>query len=194
MIDRTTREGPGAEESSSLLPPPFRDQSFGTISAVFLTDTDRQLFFVVNCSPFCEHSRCRLGEVLFKAAISTIFVVDDDITIAETLAVILGNQGYSVLSFTSPSEALLYSKVRTPDLLLSDVVMPGCSGIDLAIQIRVLCPDCKVLLFSGLAVTSALQHSQRVLENGFHILAKPVQPKDLLWEISGLLQAERLSA
>ena len=86
-----------------------------------------------------------------------VFVVDDEDVIASSLAMILRFQGgFHARSFTNPLEALRAAQLEAPDLLISDVVMPELSGIDLAIQLREYCPDCKVLLFSGQAVTAQL--------------------------------------
>jgi hypothetical protein len=53
-----------------------------------------------------------------------IFVVDDEKAIAETLAIILGKSGFVATSFTNPLEALEKASMKSPGLLLSDVVMP----------------------------------------------------------------------
>jgi DNA-binding NtrC family response regulator len=73
-----------------------------------------------------------------------------------------------------------------PDLLISDVAMPGLSGIDLAIQMKVNHPECKVLLFSGQAYTSDLLESARYQGHHFRLLEKPVSPSELLVEIDKL--------
>ena len=66
--------------------------------------------------------------------VSVVFVVDDEVVIAQTLAMILERNGYSVRFFTDPLEALTNVEIDRPDLLISDVVMPQLSGIDLAIE------------------------------------------------------------
>ena len=76
-----------------------------------------------------------------------IFVVDDESVIALTLAMILSKKGFEAHAFTLPLEALERAHEIPPNLLISDVVMPLLSGIELAIRIRELCPSCKVLLF-----------------------------------------------
>jgi CheY-like chemotaxis protein len=67
-----------------------------------------------------------------------------------------------------------------PDLVISDVVMPDMDGIEAAIQIRRFLPSCKILLFSGQAVTADLLENARARGHDFEILAKPVHPQDLL--------------
>ena len=80
-----------------------------------------------------------------------IFVVDDEPIVASSLAMILTHRGFDVRFFTEPRTALMATENETPDLLITDVVMPVLSGVELAIRVREACPNCKVLLFSGQA-------------------------------------------
>jgi CheY-like chemotaxis protein len=70
-----------------------------------------------------------------------------------------------------------------PDLLLTDVVMPQLSGIDLAIQTRELYPNCKVLLFSGQPAITGMLEEARASGHNFEVLAKPIHPGELLEKI-----------
>jgi DNA-binding NtrC family response regulator len=117
-----------------------------------------------------------------------IFVVDDEIRISETLALILSRNGFTVSSFTDPLKALEKVPSGLPDVLLTDVVMPYLSGIDLAIQIKGKCPACKVLLFSGQAETLDLLGAARQQGHDFALLAKPVHPLELLRRIKDLIE------
>jgi DNA-binding response OmpR family regulator len=65
-------------------------------------------------------------------------------------------------------------------MLIADVVMPHLSGIDLAIQIRKLCPNCKVILFSGQAETADFLAIAEASGHDFELLTKPVHPADIL--------------
>jgi DNA-binding NtrC family response regulator len=112
-----------------------------------------------------------------------VFVVDDEYFIASTLATILCSQGFDATSFTEPLEALRAARADSPDLLISDVVMPVVSGIELAVRILQLCPDCKILLFSGQAATSSMLEIARTNGHNFEVLTKPVHPSDLLRKI-----------
>jgi DNA-binding response OmpR family regulator len=116
-----------------------------------------------------------------------VFVVDDEITISQTLALILSSSGFTVSSFTDPLKALDGVPSRSPDVLLTDVVMPHLSGIDLAIQIKEKCPACKILLFSGQAETLDLLGAARQQGHDFTLLAKPVHPLELLRRIKDLI-------
>jgi CheY-like chemotaxis protein len=79
-------------------------------------------------------------------------------------------------------------RLDAPDLLITDVVMPLLSGIELAIQVRELCPDCKVLLFSGQAATAHLLDAAGANGHNFELLVKPVHPADLLAKIRSLTE------
>jgi CheY-like chemotaxis protein len=119
-------------------------------------------------------------------SVPRVFVVDDEHVIASTLAAILKLHGYSAAFFTSPLEALAAARSRAPDLLISDVVMPGLSGVDLAIQIKAQCPECKILLFSGQATTQDLLKDARGQGHAFQLLQKPVDPSVMLVRIDAL--------
>jgi len=118
-----------------------------------------------------------------SSPVSRIFVVDDEPVIASSLAAILQMNGFSAKFFTCPLEALAAARSESPDLVISDVAMPGISGIDLAIQMRAQYPNCKILLFSGQASTLDLLMSVRAQGYDFRLLQKPVHPSEFLFEI-----------
>jgi DNA-binding NtrC family response regulator len=112
-----------------------------------------------------------------------VFVVDDERIVASTLATILLHSGFEATAFTEPLKALKAAQAQPPDLLLSDVAMPLLSGIDLAIKVQELCPNCKVLLFSGQSASEELLEAARADGYRFDLIYKPVHPKDLLRKI-----------
>jgi DNA-binding NtrC family response regulator len=115
-----------------------------------------------------------------------VYVVDDEPVIATTLAAILNASGFRATAFTSAEDAIKAAKSEGPSLLISDVVMPGMNGVDLAIRVKSKCPKCKVLLFSGQAATADLLDAARPLGYDFELLNKPIHPKDLLAAIKKL--------
>ena len=109
-----------------------------------------------------------------------VFVVDDEPVIAQTLAIILTQAGFQARAFDHPEQAIAASAERAADLLISDVMMPGMTGVELAIHFRKSKPDCRVLLFSGQAATADLLEDARQQGYDFDLLSKPVHPADLL--------------
>lgn len=117
-----------------------------------------------------------------------ILVVDDESAIADTVTEILSRNGYAAMATYDGNEALEAALLTPPELLLTDVDLPGMSGIELAIQIRRIFPDCKILLFSGHASTMGLMASAREAGHHFSLLSKPIHPKELLARVSASLK------
>jgi len=115
-----------------------------------------------------------------RAPRRTVVVVDDEHVIADSLVAILNQSGFSALAAYDAESALDLISARTPDLLISDICMPGMNGIDLAIQVRRRFPNCRVLLFSGHASSTLLLEEARKKGYDFDFLSKPVHPRDLL--------------
>lgn len=111
---------------------------------------------------------------------SKVLVADDERIIADTLAIILNQAGFEATAVYDGNEAVNKAQTWKPDLLLSDVVMPGLNGIEAAIEVRKIIPACKVLLFSGQAETAHMLREVRMAGHDFEILPKPVHPHELL--------------
>jgi DNA-binding NtrC family response regulator len=85
-------------------------------------------------------------------------------------------------------EALDAACLNAPDLLISNVVMPQMSGVDLSVQVKGKCPNCKILLFSGQAATADMLKTARANGYDFDLLSKPVHPTDLLKRIQTMIE------
>ena len=109
-----------------------------------------------------------------------VLVADDERVIADTLAIILNQSGFEATAVYNGEKAVEAARTLRPDMLISDVIMTDMNGIDAAITIRTMLPNCKILLFSGQAATADLLDRARSQGHEFEILAKPVHPQDLL--------------
>ena len=109
-----------------------------------------------------------------------VLVVDDEVVIADTLTTILAQNGIAAITAYDGPGALEIARVIPPDLLLTDVVMPGMSGIDLANAITESIPDCAILLFSGQAATRSLLAKAGDAWCDFEVLLKPIHPAKLV--------------
>ena len=122
----------------------------------------------------------RLGVMTNGSTKPKVLVADDEQVIANTLAIILNQAGFEARAVYSGENALETIDAFQPNMLISDVIMTGMTGIEAAIQIREKLPACKILLFSGQAATADLLEKARSQGHEFEILAKPVHPTDLL--------------
>jgi CheY-like chemotaxis protein len=145
-------------------------------------------------SPSLNSQVIPLSEVCFEDAILTmkeqrpiVLIVDDEKVIADTLSIILSKSGFATFTAYNGSTALELANIVQPQLLISDVVMPGMTGVELAIALGEVIPHCKVLLFSGQAATADLLREARESGHDFTTLTKPVHPTDMLRRISECL-------
>lgn len=95
-----------------------------------------------------------------------VLVVDDEGVIADTLATILRARGYKARAVYSADEAIRLAAEFRPNALITDVVMSGMDGHQLAAHFAERYPDCKVMLISdGLAVgPQLLKSAKRILD------------------------------
>lgn len=115
----------------------------------------------------------------------TILLVEDHDTVRNVIAGMLENHGYEVLPAESAEEALLIASGLSFNLLLSDFMLPGKSGHELAVQLRDRMPDLPLILMTGYA-TDELSKAADELP-GLVILHKPVQPATLAHELRRIL-------
>ncbi len=115
-----------------------------------------------------------------------ILVVDDERLIADTLAAILSENGFSVVVAYNGEQALTAIRGQQPDIVLSDVLMPRMTGVDLGIRIRNEFPGTRVLLFSGQAATSELMQKAHDAGHDFELFPKPIHPEELIARLRGL--------
>ena len=103
----------------------------------------------------------------------TVLVVDDEPDMLRLVEAILSEQGYQVLLARGADNAIrTFERMqRRPDLVLTDVVMPGMSGPMLVDQLLTIDPNVRVLFMSGYDDRQVVQ--RYVVEKGFALIAKP---------------------
>ena len=109
-----------------------------------------------------------------------ILVVDDEKVIADTIVQILNRNGFIAEAAYGGEEAIEKATRHCPDLVLSDVLMPQVDGVEAAIAIRKLCPDTRIILFSGQAATVEILARARERGHTFELLPKPIHPTQLI--------------
>ena len=106
-----------------------------------------------------------------------ILLVEDDPWIRDLARKILIELGYHVIECASPGEALQRTDTASVDLLLTDVIMPECSGPELARRLTERRPGLAVLFMSGYAEDEIVHRG--VVDPGISLLAKPFGPASL---------------
>ena len=124
---------------------------------------------------------------LEKAEGSVLLVEDDELLCRVTTAT-LQMFGYTVTAVHSPREALNLFERECPNfsLLLTDVVMPGMNGRELAERIAEKCPGLRALYMSGYTEDAVIHRG--VLEEGMHFLQKPFSVKELAGKIREVME------
>jgi CheY-like chemotaxis protein len=109
-----------------------------------------------------------------------IIVVDDEPVIADTLVDILTGEGCDSFTVADGQAAIHWARMILPDIVITDVIMPGMNGIETAIAIKRFLPACRIILFSGQAASIDLLEKARADGHEFEVLAKPIRPSELL--------------
>jgi PAS domain S-box-containing protein len=122
-----------------------------------------------------------------RSGSETILVVEDETAVRELTVCILQQLGYVILTASSGAEALEIDQTHegTIHLLLTDVVMPGMSGRQLANQLLERRPDTKVLFLSGYTENTVVHHG--VLDAGVNFLPKPFSRETLAKKLREVL-------
>lgn len=119
-----------------------------------------------------------------------VLIVDDETLIADTLAQILNASGFDSVASYSGEQAIELGPFVKPDFLIADVVMGGINGIETAIAIKKIVPQCKVIICSGQINSEALVHKAEEQGYKFDLLFKPVHPSLLLDRLNWMLRID----
>lgn len=143
------------------------------------------LFRVERCiRPALDHSQLKESDGLARSA-RTILVVDDDDPVRVMLARLLRTQGYTVLQAANAREARAEIERQQPDLVISDIVMPGESGIELRREIATRWPAIPVILISGYSAEGPAEFAARTPNTVF--VQKPFAADQLIALVQDVL-------
>ena len=115
----------------------------------------------------------------------TVLVVDDEQLIADTLVEILNDTGFDAVALYDGKTALKQIDELCPDAMVTDVIMPGLNGVELAKAVRDKCATTRIFLLSGQAASAELIRDARDDGYSFELLAKPLHPAVLLKKLTG---------
>ena len=115
----------------------------------------------------------------------TALIVDDDRIVADSLVLVLQNNGFQASASYSAQEALSTADRQQPQVAIIEVLLPDLDGIRLARRIQVLSPRTHILLMSGCPDAARLVETCE-----FEVLAKPMSPDKLIAKL-GEMTANR---
>ena len=121
-----------------------------------------------------------------------ILVVDDETAILETLEILFRGEGYQVVVADSGIKAMAALREEKPDIVLTDIRMPGASGLEVLSQARATDPEMAVILMTAQA---SLQSAVRAVNEGaYYYLQKPFANDELLAICRRAAEARQLKA
>ena len=158
----------------------YSEPGAGTTFKIYLPRVD---------APLEGLGMAREGATLLTGT-ETILIAEDDATLRPLVKGLLERQGYRVLEAANTDEALAIAidHVSPIHLLITDVVMPGASGRELARRLAHLRPEIRVLYVSGYTDDAIVHHG--MLEPGLSFLQKPFTPSALARKVREVLDAE----
>ncbi len=160
---------------------PYSEPGQGTTMRVYLPRVDRR------ADPI-EHPLETTPTAL--RGTETILLVEDEAPVRSITRQLLQRNGYTVLEASDGQTALALVDAaqhgRHVDLLLTDVIMPGMSGRELAAELMARRPALRVLFMSGYTDDAVVRHG--MLEPGLAYLEKPFRPPTLLRKVREVLQ------
>jgi CheY-like chemotaxis protein len=119
-----------------------------------------------------------------------VLVVEDDEVSRQTMADVLAEAGFDVIEAADAYEALSIAAHGAPDLMLSDLEMPGMDGVELTRRLHAFARAVPVVLTTGLRDTRDLVTAAQAY-GAVACLEKPMNVDELLWTIDRALACER---
>ena len=117
-----------------------------------------------------------------------ILVIDDDEKIRLVFERFLKGKGYAVDCAADGKEGLLLLETKTPDLVITDIMMPDTDGLEVVLSMREKHPEIPVIAISGGITSTGMDFLPLVKKFGaIKVLYKPVELADLLEKIRELL-------
>jgi two-component system cell cycle sensor histidine kinase/response regulator CckA len=136
-----------------------------------------------------EAGRAEKPPARIQRGTETILLVEDDAQVRQLTASVLADHGYKVLPAAGTEEGLVLCRANHRDLhlLVTDVIMPGMNGRQLAEQVKQISPRTKVLYISGYTNNAIVHYG--VLDSGLWFLAKPFSLSALVAKVREVLDA-----
>src|SRR5712675_3533370 len=119
-----------------------------------------------------------------------VFVVDDDISVRESLELLIRSEGWQPETFESAQEFLAHPRALVPSCLVLDVSLPGLNGLDLQKRVAVERPDMPIIFITGYGDVPTTVQAMKA--GAVEFLTKPFGDDALLSAIRQALERSRI--
>ena len=120
-----------------------------------------------------------------------VLIVDDERSIRETLSEFVKEGGHDTFTAAEAEEALSIVARSVPDVVLSDIVLPGVDGMTLLERIHRIAPDTQVIMITGEPTVETAADAVR--QGAFDYLSKPVAREEIQAIVESALRAKRIA-
>ena len=167
----------------------FIQRSHGAIDIISTLDigTEIKLYFPRCLTNLNETGSNKVEESVDVKGTETILIVDDEIALLTMAKELLKSKGFNIFCAKRASEALNVLEQESIDLLLSDVIMPGMDGYQLAMIVKEKYPNVKIQLASGFSDDRHIGLVDMSLHN--NLLKKPYTSSELTLRVRELLDS-----
>ncbi len=119
-----------------------------------------------------------------------ILIIDDEEDMLESCSRLLRRKNYQCITTDNPAQALEMVSSEKPDLVLTDLKMPGKGGLEILREVKKLDPSILVIVFTGFATISAAVEIMK--EGAFDFVTKPFSSDQLIMTVERALNQRRL--
>ncbi len=124
---------------------------------------------------------------------ANILIIEDEDGLRATMCAVLRNAGHNVQEAADGNAGLKCFKESSPDIVITDIVMPGKEGIETIVEVRRLAPKVKIIAMSGGGRSSPKDYLKMARTLGAsQTLSKPFWSEDLLASVKNLVGSQSL--
>ena len=135
--------------------------------------------------------RCEAGALPMSSAIPIVFIVDDDVSVRESLELLIRDENWRPVTFASAQEFLDHPRKRVPSCLVLDLSLPGLNGLELQKQLAIEHVDMPIIFITG---HGDVPQSVRAMKAGaLEFLTKPLNNDALVSAIRNAIQRSSLA-
>jgi len=130
------------------------------------------------------------GKLVMSASVATVFIVDDDVSVRESLELLVRNENWRPQTFACAQEFLNHPRTLVPSCLVLDISLPGLNGLELQNRLAVEHIDMPIIFITGYG--DVPKSVQAMKAGAIEFLTKPVDNGALISAIRNALERSRL--